>query len=54
MLKKTQEIRDDIHNEFEEERVTMMMGVERELKNVVNGMNVKNSDTNEEENFVKC
>lgn len=34
-------------------RVTTMM-VEWELKNVVNGMNVKNSDTNEEENFVKC
>lgn len=26
MLKKTQETRDDIHNEFEEERVTMMRG----------------------------
>lgn len=32
----------------------MTMMVEWELKNVVNGMNVKNSDTNEEENFVKC
>lgn len=36
-----------MYNEFEVERVW-------ELKNVVNGMNVKNSDTNEEENFINC